>query len=186
MEQWSVDFPHAYKTIALHPSSTEAAQICFLNHVDNRPCKCRILAQPFGSRRAPANWGRMVTFLQFSVRDLLSLAAGAYVVDVFFSESKVLARSGFWAFKRLCALLGFNTSGRKGQPPSASMHLLGAEVSLLSGAICTRATDARVQKLRAHISQVLLAEFLTPSGASKLRGRLGFTPHFSWGDLVAE
>ena len=29
LKQWSVDFPHAYKTIALHPSSAVAAHIFF-------------------------------------------------------------------------------------------------------------------------------------------------------------
>ena len=31
LKQWPIDFPHAYKTIALHPSSSEAAHICFVN-----------------------------------------------------------------------------------------------------------------------------------------------------------
>ena len=78
LKQWSVDLPHAYKTIANPPpSSSEAAHICFLNPVDNRPYKCRILAQPFGSRRAPANWGRVVVSIQFLALRLLSLVAGA-------------------------------------------------------------------------------------------------------------
>ena len=97
----SVDCPHAYKTIAQRPSSSEAAHICFLNPVDNRPYESRILAQPFGSRRAPANWGRGVTFLQFLARRLLPLVMGAYVDDVFCSESNYMAKSGFRVFKRL-------------------------------------------------------------------------------------
>ena len=101
LKQRSVDFPHAYKTIALRPFSAEASRICFLNPVDNRPYKCRILAQPFGSRMALANWGRVVTFLQFLARMLLSIAVGEYVDDVFGSESSFLAKSGFWAFGRL-------------------------------------------------------------------------------------
>ena len=76
LEQWSVDPPRAYKTIAIRPSSSEADRICFLDHVDNRPYKCRILARPLGSRRAPANWGRVATALQFSARRLLPLRSG--------------------------------------------------------------------------------------------------------------
>ena len=83
VKEWSVDFAHAYKTIALPPSSSEVAHIFFLNPVDNRPYKSRILAQPFGSRRSPANWGRVATFLQFLARGLLSLVVGGYVGDVF-------------------------------------------------------------------------------------------------------
>ena len=103
LKQWSVDFSHEYKTIALHPSSSDAAHICFLNPADNRMYKCRILAQPFGSRREPANWGRVVTFLQFLARTLLPTVVGAYVDDVFCSEDRVLARSGF-GLPNACAI----------------------------------------------------------------------------------
>ena len=172
LKQWSVDFSHAYKTIALDPSSSEAANICFLNPVDSRPFKSKILVQPFGSRRDPANWGRVVSLLQFLARRLLSLVVGAYVDDVFCSESSLLVRSGFWAFKRLCALLGFVTSDRKDQRPSMKMHLLGAEVTLLEQAIRTSATTERTQKLRNEIVAIMNTNVLTPAGASKLRGRL--------------
>ena len=63
------------------------------------------------------------------------------------------------------------------------MHLLGAEVSLLLDSIRTCATDERAQKLRDVISQVLLDGFLTPAGASKLRGRLGFYSSLLMGRL---
>ena len=183
LKQWSVDFPHAYKTIALHPSSSEVANICFLNPVDNQPYKCQILVQPFGSRRAPANWGRVVTFLQFLARRLLSLVVGAYVDDVFCSEGGFLAKSGFWAFKRLCAILGLITSDRKDQPPSTSMHLLGAEVTLLKQAIRTSATTERAQKLWDEIAGILRTSSLSPAGASKLRGGLGFYTSLLMGRL---
>ena len=183
LKQWSVDFSLAYKTIALHPSSSEVANICFLNPADYRPYKCRILVQPFGSRRAPANWGRVVTFPQFLARRLLSLVVGAYVDDVFCSESSYLAKSGFWASKRLCALLGFVTSDRKGQPPSAKMHLLGAEVTLLKQAIQTNETVERSHKLRSEIAEIIRINLLSPAGASKLRGRLGFFTSLLMGGL---
>ena len=65
LEQRSFDFTHAYKAISLGTSSSEAAKIYFINPVDNRPYKSKITALPFGIRRAPANWGRVVSFLQF-------------------------------------------------------------------------------------------------------------------------
>ena len=183
LERWSVDFSHAYKTVALHPSSADSARICSLNPVDNRPYKCRILVQPFGSRRAPANWGRVVMFLQFLARVLLPLAAGAYFDDVFCSDGRSLAKCGFWAFKRLCALLGFRTSDRKNQPPSVKMHLLGAEVSPLRDSIRTSATFERDRKLRDVISRIWLDGCLTPAGARKLRGRIGFYTSLLMGRL---
>ena len=139
LEQRSVDSPDAYKTSALRHSSAEDANICFLNPVDNRPYKCGIPAQPTGSRRAPANWGRVVAFLQFLARVLLPLAVGAYADCVFFPDGSLIAKSGFWAPKRLPALLGFNTSDRKGQIPSACIRLLVSGAALLGNAIRTLA-----------------------------------------------
>ena len=54
-----------------------------MNPFNNRPYKSRILAQPFGSRRAPANWDRVATFIQFVALKLLCLAVGALVEDVY-------------------------------------------------------------------------------------------------------
>ena len=149
-----------------------------MDHVDNRPYKSRILAQPFGSRRAPSNWGRVVSFLQFLARMLLSLAVGACVDDVFFFESSLLVRSGFRAFKRLCALLGFATSGRKGQKHSTKTHLLGAEVTLMGQAIRTSTTAERAQKLRGEIVTILNTSVLTPDAASNLAEDWVSTPRY--------
>ena len=101
----------------------EAGRIFSINPLDNRPYKSRILAQPFGSRRAPANWGRVVTFLQFSARVLPSLVVGAYAGDVFLRREQLPRTIGFLAFKRLFSLLGFNTSDRKNKHPSAAMRI---------------------------------------------------------------
>ena len=132
MGQRDVDFPHAYETITLHPSSPKAGRICVLRPVDNRPLRCRILAQPFGSRRAPANWRKFATFLQFPARMLPPLSVGAYVDDVRLTESCRLAESEFWWPKRLRASLqGRATLHRKDRIPSKSMRLLGADVALL-------------------------------------------------------
>ena len=112
-----------------------------------------------------------------------SPAVGAYVDDAFCSESSFFGKSGFWASKRLFSLLGLNTSGRMDQIPSASMHLLGAEVALLKHALRTRETDEGARKLRIHVAQALHTNYLTPDAASKLRGRLGFYTSLLWGRL---
>ena len=116
-------------------------------------------------------------------RKLLPLAVGAYFEDVFCAESSFLAKSGFCDFERLRSLLGFNASGRKDQVHLESMHLLGDEVTLLKNAIRTRATDERARKLRSLIAQALRDNYLTPSAASKLRGRLGFYASLHMGRL---
>ena len=84
------------------------------------PYTARILAQPFGSR-APENWGRVVTFAHLVALKLLYLAVGAFTGDVYCDEDAKIANSGFWAFKQLRRLLGFNTSDRKGRNPSTGL-----------------------------------------------------------------
>ena len=93
LRAWSLDFSHAYKTIALHPGSAEAAIICFINPSDNLPYRSQVLVQPFGSRRAPANWGRVVTFIQFLALELFYLPVGAFVDDVYCAEDNSIANS---------------------------------------------------------------------------------------------
>ena len=178
-----VDFSHAYKTIARYPGSADAAYICFMNPLNNRPNKSRILAQPFGGRRAPANWGRVVTFVQFVALKLLYLAVGAFVDDAYCAENIPIAKSGFWAFKQIFLLIGFSTSGKKGQAPSSDISLLFEEVSLLRDAIRSQDGRHRVLKLRSHVDQALQVNFLTPSAARELRGRLGFPTSLLMGKL---
>ena len=174
LKAWSVDFSNAYKTSGLHDESKKAATVCFARPSDNKPFKAQILAQPFGSKRAPANWGRVVTFVQFLARTLLSLVVAAYVDDIFCCEPITTCRSGFWAFKALTKLIGFPTADRKDQEPSEDLYLLGAAVSIDSVSIRAEACPERVRKLRALISEALSKDTLTPAEASKLRGKLGF------------
>ena len=101
-----------------------ASHIFFINPA----YKARVLVQPFRSRRDPANWGRVVTFLQFAAGELLQVATGAFVDDVFCVEEHRLAMSGFPAFKQLCEIIGAPTSNKKDRPPAAWMVLLGADV----------------------------------------------------------
>ena len=89
-----VDFSHAYKTIALHPGSADASYSLFANPNHDRPYKSRIPVHPFGSRRAPANWGRVVAFIQFVALKLICHAVGAFAYDVYCAEDRAVASSG--------------------------------------------------------------------------------------------
>ena len=127
---WSVGFSHANKTIGLQESPKEAATICFAEPTTNIAHESRILVQPFGSRRSPANWGRVATFTQSVAKELLALTVGAFVCNVYCGEPRNAASSKFRAFETLAKLLGFPTSDKKGQPPSKELVLLGALIRL--------------------------------------------------------
>ena len=77
-------------------------------------------------------------------------------------------------FKRLVMLLGFITSGKKGQQPTTALLLLGALVAIGASSFTADATPERVDKIRGYIFQALSADALTPAAASKLRGGRGF------------
>ena len=174
LRMWSVDFPNAYKTIGLNKESEEVAHVCFINQTNGRPYKARVLAQPFGSRRAPANWGRVVTFLQFVAGEVLRVTTGAFADDVFCVESHRVAMSGFWAFEKLCLLIGFPTSDKKDQPPTTEAVLLGADVSLRETHAQAQIREERKVRIKSFIRIALESNTLTPASSSKLRGKLGF------------
>ena len=174
LRAWSLYFSHAYKTIAIHPGSAEASYICIINPANNRPYTARILAQPFGSRRSPANWGRVVTSIQFVARKLLRLAVGAFDGDVYCADDAKIDNSGFCDSEHLRRLHGCITSDKQDQKPAMGLTLLGAEVSLSIDAIRAQACTKRVLKIKGHISQALQLNFLTPAASSKIRGKLGF------------
>ena len=123
-------FPNAYKAIGLQYKSSFASAVCFARPYDNKPSRARILAQPFGSCRAPANLGRVVAFFQFLASRLLTLVIASYAGDIFCCEHSAAFASGFWASKSLAELLASPTSDKKDQPPPRDIYLLGAAVSL--------------------------------------------------------
>ena len=51
--------------------------------------------------KGPYNWGRVVPFPQFPPMELILIATGAFVDDVFCAESSKSAMSGRRAFKHL-------------------------------------------------------------------------------------
>ena len=112
LRDWPSDCPHAYKTIELRTESSGASYICFLNNANNAPYKSRILPQPFASRRAPANWGRVVKSLQFVAIKLLYLAADALAGDVYCAENANVAQSGSGPLNS-CAALSASTRPTK-------------------------------------------------------------------------
>ena len=65
LRMWPLGFSNAYKTIGTNEASKDVSHICLLSPTNKRLRNARVLVQPFGSRRAPASWGRVVTFLQF-------------------------------------------------------------------------------------------------------------------------
>ena len=170
----SVDPPDASKSIGVNTDSKAVSHICVVKSPGSTPYKAEIYALPFGGRRAPSNWGSVAAFSQFLPHELLWLPACALADDVFCAEPPRCVASGLWAPEQLAIILGFSTTNRKDQPPTTTMVLLGAEVSLGNSFVREGDRMCRIARLRCHISQAIETNFLTPSSDSKLRGGPGF------------
>ena len=87
-------------------------------------------SQPFGSRRAPANWARVTQFLKWALSTFFGIHIAIYVDDVHGSEPVSTCKSAFRTIKAVCALLGLAMGPEKEPPPSCSLDLLGGSISI--------------------------------------------------------
>ena len=71
-----MDFAHAYKHIGVDAKSTRFAVIA---HPDPQGAVCMayLNTQPFGPRRAPANWGRVTQFVVFVLKKVPESGSGS-------------------------------------------------------------------------------------------------------------
>ena len=82
-----IDFSHAYATIGMRPDSESASYVCLIHPFGNQVYAANLLAKPFGIRRAPSKWVRVLAFTQFRALGLFRLIMAAYVGDVFSVET---------------------------------------------------------------------------------------------------
>ena len=104
-KMFAMDIKDAFKCINIHPSSQDYAWLL------------GSYVQPFGSRRAPTSWGRVVVMIQHIIRKLLGVRLLGYVDDLFCAEPEDTIDSGFLCTRELINLLGFTTPLKKTTPP---------------------------------------------------------------------
>ena len=179
---FSEDFAHAYKTVGIPVAQAKFATIAMAPPT-GEPHVATLRTQPFGSARAPANWGRVTKFIQFLMERLFFAVIFIFVDDVFAVEPLQTISSAHKAFTTLCNLLGFELSAAKAQGPAAAIHLLGANVSFEDHHVCAKLPDRKRVDLTNDIRQVLSYNQLNPGQASKLRGRLGFSQSLLFGKV---
>ena len=100
---FAFDFKHAYKNIPIPNDQHELATI-ILAPLAGPPMKALLRTQPFGAKRAPANWARVTAFLRWLAARLFGIALFVYVDDCFTVEPVSTINSAFWAVKELFAL----------------------------------------------------------------------------------
>ena len=112
-----IGFSHAYKTTGTHSYAESASHIFLFNPNDNQDYKAKLLAKPFGSRRAPPNWGRSATRIQVLALILFDLVTAAYFDYLFSAGDSRVAKSGSCAFGEVA--IGVSCPDNRSEGPSA-------------------------------------------------------------------
>ena len=104
--------------------------------------------------------------------------------DCYCIEPCPICDSAFFDTKGCDALLGLELDGGNESHPSATIRLLGATIELTVGSVEATIPPSRMEHLSAGLKHLLLDNALTPSGAAKWRGRLGFAQSLMFGRAV--
>ena len=179
---YTADFKAAYRQIAVAPDQFKLQGIAWWDCKQNKVMVGVLTALAFGSRRAPANWGRLVTLLVTIAWHHLSLLVLDYVDDINAIEPAFCAEGSRQAWMELMEILGLQLDPKKCSPvASHQFEALGVRWVLNDPSGVVEVTEARVASLRADIQAILEANMLYPGQAARLRGRLGFAVVASFG-----
>ena len=179
---FSVDFRHAYKNIPMCRLQGDFARIA-VSPPHGEPLMAELRTQPFGARRAPANWGRVTAFAQWVLAKFCFVFLAKYVDDCFTTEPAGACHSAFETVKSVCGLLGFPLEDKKEWAPAATINLLGASISFGHEFIEASLPPGRKHALVVDLKAVLSDGKLTPGAAAKLRGRLGYGQSLMFGRM---
>ena len=90
LRAFSVDFKRSYKQAPLPADQAEFAHVA-LAAPDGPIMVAELRTQPFGSPRAPANWGRATAFAQWVLASLFDVYLAKYVDDCYSVEPSLTA-----------------------------------------------------------------------------------------------
>ena len=134
-----------------------------------------LTALPFGARRAPANWGRLVLLLMTIAWHHFSLLVLDYVDDVNGVEPHFSAESARQTWVELVSLLGLTLDVDKcSSSASTCFDSLGVSWALSSPHALVQILPSRLAGLQDDIQAIVAANWLRPGHAARLRGKLGF------------
>ena len=117
------DFAHAYKHIGVPSHQLDFASILLCGPNGNSRV-ATMKTHPFGSSRAPANWARLTSLVQFVLGKLFNVWMGIYVDDCFCVVPDAAVQSAIHPVRAFCSLIGLELERSKQQLPSNSADLL--------------------------------------------------------------
>ena len=170
---FAVDFAHAYKHVPLLRSQGEFATVILLPPTGG-PVMAQLRTQPLGSRRSPANRGRVTAFARWPLGRIFGIFLATYADDCFSLEPIETVRSAYDTITQWNALLGLELDADKWKKPACEIELLGATISLRPGSIDASLPQRKRGELAHDLKQLRSSGVLGPADAAKMRGRLGY------------
>ena len=167
------DFAHAYKHVPLEVSQREFATIVFADP-NGEVFYSTLRTQPFGSRPAPANWGRVAAFTKWVMIRLFACVVKIFADDCFVAEPDATVGPAFSVLLGVCDLLGLVLEHSKTKAPTDRMLLLGADIRISISDVTVTIPDRKRADIATELQMILRKNTLTPADAAKMRGRLGY------------
>ena len=180
---WTGDFHKAYKNVALSKESCKFSIIGVFNPKDGKVYAFRMKVLPFGSARSPANWGRVVRFIQAVLCKVLRIPTGCFVDDLYTCENYMSIESSFRTARKVIALMGLCLAPKKDQGPAGGILLLGAELQIKYDTVIVAISKIRATNIINLLQSILNKNRLTPGLAAKIRGKLSFATSLGFGRI---
>ena len=162
----SVDFCHAYKNVGIAPGQEEFSSV-LLRPPSGPLLVAQLRAQPFGSSRAPANWGRVTALLKWIFLRLFGIVLAVFVDDCYLVEPSLAVECAYFCVCEVIRICGFDLDPAKACVPSQSILLLGALISFSEDCISAAPPDSRRDALIAELGEFF--EIVT-NDAAEIRG----------------
>ena len=174
LNSFAVAFKNAYKNIPI-PLDQQGMATIILAPPEGPPMKATLRAQPFGARRAPANWARITAFLRWALERFFNINLLVYVDDCFAVEPVSTIGSAFRVVRGFFALLGLDLEDLKEKRPTNNIELLGANVCFAQGSILASLPEKKAKTYADELRALLSNGTLSPAEAAKMRGKLGLS-----------
>eukprot|EP00435_Cladocopium_sp_Y103_P016649 s3381_g4.t1 len=157
LEGFSADFSAAYRQVAISPAQYKFHGVVWWDCLRATVMIGVLTAPPFGARRAPANWGRLVLLLMTVAWHHFSLLVLDYVDDVNGVEPHFSAESARQTWMELVNLLGLTPDIDKcSSCASPCFDSLGVSWALNSPQALVQILPGRIAGLRRTFRQFLL------------------------------
>ena len=139
-------------------SQREFATIVFAD-TEREPLYSALKTHPFGSRRAPSNWGRVTTFVKWVMKKVFACVVRIFAEDCFVPEPEMTIYTAYETLIGLCELLGLEIERSKTISPTDRLLLLGADIRIAISEVTASLPEKKRILLAAELRLALHLHF---------------------------